>query len=86
MSEIILPPCSHCQYCENIGRQQTQKGQLGRKRYYCKNPEASKLKDKRGFPLHTFIGYGDMTVKSPLVLKTYKKWCPLRKKEGFADG
>ena len=86
MSKGIHTPCWCCQYCENIGRQHSQKGQLGRKRYYCENPEASKLKDKRGFPLNTFIGYGDMTVKSPLVLKTHKKWCPLRKKDGGADG
>lgn len=86
MSKVILPPCQHCQYCENIGRQHSQKGKLGRKKYYCNNPDASKLNDYRGFPLNTFIGFGDMTVKSPLVLKTHKKWCPLRQKEGGTDG
>ena len=81
MSKVILPPCAHCEYCENVGRQQSQSGRLGRKRYFCKHPRVSELKDKRGFLLFPFIGYGDMTAKSPLVLKTHKAWCPRRQKE-----
>lgn len=78
MNKAVLPPCRRCQYCENIGRQMPQRNNLGRKRYYCSHPRTSKLKDRYGFPLYPFIGYGDMTVKSPLVLKSRKKWCPLR--------
>lgn len=74
----LRPPCWLCQHCEQIGRQQTQKGRLGRKRYYCKHPRTREMTDNRGFPLLPFIGYGDMTVNSPLVLKTHKKWCPMR--------
>lgn len=81
MSKVILPPCQHCQYCENNGRQHSQNGRLGRKRYFCQHPRVYELKDKRGFPLYPFIGFGDMTVKSPLVLKTRKKWCPLLRQE-----
>lgn len=84
MSQIILPPCLHCEFCENIGRQHSQRGRLGRKRYYCNHPVAAALRDKHGLPLNTFIGYGEMTVKSPLVLKTHKKWCPLRKETANA--
>ena len=82
MSTAILPPCKHCQYCEQYGRQNSQRGRLGRKRYYCGHPRVHDLKDNRGLPFYPFIGYGDMTVKSPLVLKTHKTWCPLRNMDG----
>lgn len=82
MSNIILPPCRHCQYCAQKGRQNSQRGRYGRKRYFCDHPAASDLKDARGMPLYPFVGFGDMTAKSPLVLKTHKSWCPLRQKEG----
>lgn len=81
MSNIILPPCRRCEHCKNKGRQNSQRGRLGRKRYYCEHPRAYDLKDERGLPLYPFIGFGDMTYKSPLVLKTYKTWCPLRQEE-----
>lgn len=70
--------CKECKYCKQVGRQQSQKWQLGRKRYYCKNPKVYKMKDESGYPLNNFIGFGDMTEESPLTLKTSKKWCPLK--------
>lgn len=76
----ILPPCRHCGYCKQIGRQNAQSGRLGRKRYYCNHPRVHEQTDKHGRPVYPFIGFGDMTVKSPLVLKTRKYWCPLKEK------
>ena len=70
--------CKECKYCKQIGRQQSQCGQSGRKRYYCKNPKVYEMRDKDGYPINRFVGYGDMTVESPLKLKTSKKWCPLK--------
>lgn len=81
-NDIIFAPCKHCVYCRQKGRQNSQRGQLGRKRYYCEHPRVHDMKEKNGLPLYPFIGYGDMSVKSPLVLKTHKAWCPLRQKEG----
>ena len=46
MSKVILPPCQHCQYCENNGRQHSQNGRLGRKRYFCQHPRAVYLQVK----------------------------------------
>lgn len=82
MADFILPPCAHCQYCQQVGRQQTQSGQLGRKKYFCNHPKVGELKDKHGFPLFPFIGFGDMSAKSELTLKTRKKWCPMEVKNG----
>lgn len=36
------------------------------------------MRDKYGYPLNNFIGYGDISYDSPLLLKTSKKWCPLK--------
>lgn len=73
--------CRDCKYCKQIGRQRSQGFKLGRKTYYCENPEVYHLKDNRGKPINNFIGYGDTTEESPLQLKTRKKWCPLGEKE-----
>jgi len=66
--------CKYCPHLEQIGRMQTQRNRLGRKKYYCKHPgnEENRKKDKLFFD---FVGYGDMTSGSPLTLKTSKKWC-----------
>lgn len=77
MAKSILLRCVNCQYCKQIGRQQTQRGQLGRKRYFCKHPRVNELKDEHGLPLYPFIGFGDMSKESQLTLKTRKKWCPM---------
>lgn len=81
-SNIILPPCWCCQHCRQRGRQNSQRSRLGRKRYYCEHPRVHDMKEKNGLPLYPFIGFGDMSAKSPLVLRTHKAWCPLRQKEG----
>lgn len=70
--------CKECEYCKQTGRQQSQRGNLGRKRYYCEHKSVLKMKDKYGYPINNFVGYGDMTIASPLTLKTNKKWCPLK--------
>lgn len=73
--------CRECKYCEQTGRQQSQCGRLGRKTYHCKNPKVYDLRNEHGYPINNFIGYGDMTLESPLQLKTSKKWCPLKGEE-----
>lgn len=73
--------CKECEYCKAIGRTMGGKYSLGRREYFCENPKVYELKDKNGYPLFNFVGYGDTTIESPLQLKTSKKWCPL-KKEG----
>lgn len=73
--------CRECKYCKQIGRQQSQCGQLGRKRYYCENSKIHEMEDKDGYIINNFIGFGDMTIESPLQLKTSKKWCPLKGEE-----
>lgn len=83
MSNRILPPCAHCQFCQQLGRQNPQRGRLGRKRYFCNHPLVKDLKDKNGLPLYPFVGFGDMTAKSPLALKGRKRWCPLMKEESY---
>lgn len=66
--------CKECKYCEEGGRQQAQRGRLGRKTYFCNHKEALENSDK----VYNFVGFGDMTEESPLTLKTSKKWCPLK--------
>lgn len=73
--------CKNCEYCKQIGRTEWQRFSLGRKEYFCENPEVYKLKDEKGRSIYNFIGYGDTTLESPLQLKSSKRWCPL-KKEG----
>lgn len=73
--------CKGCKYCKQIGRTKGERFSLGRKEYFCENPEVYNLKDGRGNPIYNFIGYGDTTIKSPLQLKTSKRWCPLNKED-----
>ena len=73
--------CKECKYCEQIGRSESQNFNLGRKQYFCENPEIYNLKDEHGRQIYNFIGYGDSTIESPLQLKTSKKWCPLKKED-----
>ncbi len=73
--------CRECKYCKQIGRQQSQCKKIGRKRYYCENPKVYNLRNKDGYPVYNFVGYGDTTLESPLQLKTYKRWCPLKGEE-----
>ena len=73
--------CKECKYCKQIGRSESQRYSLGRKHYFCENPKVYKLKDKHGYQINNFVGYGDSTLESPLQLNTSKKWCPLKTKE-----
>lgn len=74
--------CKECKYCKQIGRTECQTYRLGRKTYYCENPDVYDLKDENGYQIYNFIGYGDTTIESPLQLKTSKRWCPLKIKKG----
>lgn len=82
MAKGIKPTCKKCQYCRQGGRQQSQRGTLGRRTYYCEHPSVGDIKDKYGWTIYPFIGFGDMSRESPLVLKTRKKWCPMEVTNG----
>lgn len=52
---------------------------MGRKRYYCKHEGVNNIRDKHGFLIDGFVGFGESNLKSPLVLKTSPRWCPKKK-------
>lgn len=82
MTKTEKAMCKYCNYCKDTGRQQTQRGRLGRKVYYCKHPDAQKLPLKEfGNRAPCFINFGDMTYQSPLTTKTSPRWCPRNKQE-----
>lgn len=71
------PICKHCEFIKPIGRTRAQGiYNKSRKLYFCENPMVNKITDNFGKPIFNFVGYGDTTLESPLVLKTCKKWCP----------
>lgn len=73
--------CKDCKYCKQVGRAAfTCKNRgYGRKIYYCEHPDVYQIKDKWGFRINNFVGYGEPnSEESPLQLKTSKKWCPLK--------
>lgn len=74
--------CKDCKYCNGDRIAKKQNGCYGysRRLYYCENPEFYKIRDKIGYPIYNFIGFGDTTKESPLQLKSCKKWCPLKTK------
>lgn len=73
--------CKECKYCKQTGRTKGERYSLGRKEYFCENPEVYTLEDKKGRKIYNFIGYGDTTLESPLQLKSYKRWCPLKRED-----
>lgn len=73
--------CKECKYCKQIGRTKSERYGLGRKQYFCENPEVYILKDKKGNSIYNFIGYGNTSLESPLQLKKAKRWCPLKKED-----
>lgn len=40
--------CIQCEFCKQIGKQQSQVLSIGRKTYYCGQPDVHKLIDKYG--------------------------------------
>lgn len=76
---MLTRQCKYCNFCEQQGRMQTQQNRLGRKKYYCKHPEANAVTD------NTFVGFGTMDYKSPLAIKTAKRWCPLNAQQRAAS-
>lgn len=75
--------CKYCFFCKQIGRQNSNRDTLGRKRYYCKHEGVSNIRDKHGFLIDGFVGFGENNWDSPLVLKTSPRWCP--KKRSVTD-
>lgn len=73
------PQCKNCQHCKQIGKTSGKfsTNNTSRKTYYCEHPYIRDIHDKYGQPIYPFIGFGDTTVKSPLVLKNRKRWCPI---------
>lgn len=69
--------CSECKYCKKYG-QRRYRYNYTRAEYMCEHPEVYKIKNKYGYTINNFIGYGDSTKESQLQLKTSKKWCPLK--------
>lgn len=74
--------CRDCKYCKSVSRTNGLYDGFGRSRkmYMCEHPDVNKVLD-RGSPIYPFVGYGDFTQKSPLQLKTHKRWCPLQPKK-----
>lgn len=70
--------CKYCEFCKDRGRAQSQCGMLGRKEYWCVNPETKKLPISAfGNRASCFIGFGEhRSIDSPLQLKTAPRWCP----------
>jgi hypothetical protein len=73
--------CKYCSSCKQIGRQNSNCDTIGRKRYYCEHEGLVNIKNKNGFPIDGFIGFGENNWRSPLVLKTSPRWCPRKIKE-----
>lgn len=69
--------CRYCEFCKNYGRTDGtySSNRKSRKLYYCEHPQV------RSYTDNTFVGYGDGTLKSPLQLKTCKRWCPAEKEK-----
>lgn len=64
--------CKECIYCKSWSRTEKQYDMpIGRKIYACEHPDLKQI--------NSFIGYGNMTIESPLQLKTQKRFCPLKK-------
>lgn len=70
--------CKDCEFCRCWKGRKFGVFNYTRYEYYCENPETHKLRDKQGYPINNFIGYGDKTRENKLTLKTSKKWCPLK--------
>lgn len=68
--------CKYCCDCKQIGRMRDQGFSIGRKKYYCKHEGLKSMKDKHGFHLDGFIGFGTVSKESPIALKTSPRWCP----------
>lgn len=73
--------CKQCLHCEQMGRQNSTWSSVGRKRYYCKHEGISNIRDKHGFLIDGFVGFGENNWKSPLTLKTSPRWCPKKNSE-----
>lgn len=81
--QATKPECKYCLYLKQVGRTDIKFSKGGnRALYYCKHPAVYDILDKHGYPIHGFVGFGDTTLKSPLQLKTCKRWCPLKQKGG----
>lgn len=73
------PQCKNCKHCKQIGRTNGKfsTNNESRNTYYCGHPNVRDIQDEHGLPLYPFIGFGDTTRESPLILKSHKRWCPI---------
>lgn len=74
-----MPNCKYCNYCKQIGRQNSNRDTYGRKHYWCKHSSIDLL-DSKVFGNRTpgFICFGENTYESPITIKTSPRWCPLK--------
>ena len=76
--------CKECDYCKQIGKQNSNRDTVGRKHYWCKHPITDTLEDRVfGNKAQGFIGFGENNYESPLVLKTSPRWCPIKVNSQF---
>lgn len=76
------PICKNCRYCKHIGNSKGQRSRrIGRAHYECIHPKVYEMKDKHGFPINNFIGYGDYHKDNSLELKGCKSFCPMKDKK-----
>lgn len=73
--------CRECDYCKNHGRADNKfscrSDLFGRKEYCCDHPDAMEcVKTVNGMYGHTFIDFGDVSLDSPIQIKTSPWWCP----------
>lgn len=71
--------CRDCEYCNQSGRQNSNRDPMGRKYYWCKHPLTKTFDSKVfGNRAEGFIGFGENNYKSQLALKTTPRWCPIK--------
>lgn len=71
--------CRDCEYCNQSGRQNSNRDTIGRKHYWCKHPLIKTFDSKIfGNRAEGFIGFGENNYKSQLALKTTPIWCPIK--------
>lgn len=77
----IKRQCKYCEFCEQIGRQQSNSFTYGRKQYWCKHLSVKTMNDQIfGNKARGFIGFGNNDLESKLAIKTHPRWCPLENK------
>lgn len=73
--------CKYCEYCKQIGRQQSNRYTYGRKHYYCKHQDAKTPPNIA----EGFICFGENNKESKITIKTSPRWCPLKDKSNIPN-